>query len=63
MINLKKFKSYDNNINLKEHSTMTDNISYLRKTSNKKFNIKNINHILKDISLLKYKNHIMSLNN
>ena len=63
MINLKKFKSYDNNINLKEHSTMTDNISYLRKTSNKKFYIKNINHILKDISLLKYKNHIMSLNN
>jgi hypothetical protein len=55
LINLKKLKSYDNN-KLKEHSTMTDNISYLRKTSNKNFNIKNINHILKDISLLKYKN-------
>ena len=62
LINLKKLKSYDNN-KLKEHSTMTDNISYLRKTSNKNFNIKNINHILKDISLLKYKNHLMSLNN
>ena len=60
--NIKKYKSCDYN-KLKDHETMTDNISFLRKSSKKAFKIKNINHILKDISLLKYNKHLMSLNN
>ena len=58
---LKKFKSCHDNIKLKEHSTMTDNILYLRKSSNNKYKIKNMKHILKDISLLKHNNHLMSI--
>ena len=56
---LKKFKSCDNNINLKEHATMTDNISFLRKSSNKKYKFKNMKNILKDISILKKNKHLM----
>lgn len=58
---LKKFKSCDNNIKLKEHATMTDNISFLRKSSNKKYKMKNIKNILKDISILKKNKHLMSI--
>ena len=60
---INEYKEYDINIKFKEHTTMTDNISYLRKSLNKKLELKDINHILKDISILKYNNHLMPFNN
>ena len=63
ILNLKKFNSCNNNLKSKEHSTMTDNISSLRNKTKKKVDMKEINHILKDISLLKHKNRLEFLNN
>ena len=61
--NLNDFKeNYNNNNKFIEHTTMTDNISYIRKSLNKKLEIKDLKHIVKDISILKYNNHIMPLN-
>jgi hypothetical protein len=60
--NLNKFKLYNNSIKLKEHSTMVDNITFLRKSEKKKNENKTMSHILKDISILKYKKHIMPIN-
>ena len=54
-------KTYNNNIIFKEHKAMTNNISFLRKTETKDYKNKTMNHILKDISLLKYNNHIMPI--
>ena len=59
--NIKKMKTYNNNIIFKEHKAMTNNISFLRKTETKDYKNKTMNHILKDISLLKYNNHIMPI--
>ena len=59
---LKKLRLYNNNIKLKEHATMTDNISFLRKTEQKKYENITMNNILKDISLLKLNKHIMPIN-
>lgn len=59
---LKKLRLYNNNIKLKEHATMTDNISFLRKTEQKKYEHITMNNILKDISLLKLNKHIMPIN-
>ena len=63
ILNLKKFNSCNNNLKSKEHSTMTDNISSLRNKTKKKVDMNEINHILKDISLLKHKNRLEFLNN
>ena len=63
ILNLKKFHSCNNNLKSKEHSTMTDNISSLRNKTKKKVDMNEINHILKDISLLNHKNRLEFLNN
>ena len=49
-------------INLTEHSTLINNISVLKNDVSKKLESKNENYdeILKDISQLKYNNHIMA---
>ena len=60
---LKKLRLYNNNIKLKEHATMTDNISFLRTTKQKEYENKAMNNILKDISLLKLNKHIMPIDN
>ena len=60
--NIKKLRTYNNNIKYKEHKAITNNISFLRETETQKYENVTMNHILKDISLLKFNNHIMSIN-
>ena len=60
--NIKKLRTYNNNIKYKEHKTITNNISFLRETETQKYENVTMNHILKDISLLKFNNHIMPIN-
>lgn len=60
--NIKKLRTYNNNIKYKEHKAITNNISFLRETETQKYENVTMNHILKDISLLKFNNHIMPIN-
>ena len=60
--NIKKLRTYNNNIKYKEHKAITNNISFLRDTETQKYENVTMNHILKDISLLKFNNHIMPIN-
>ena len=60
--NIKKLRTYNNNIKYKEHKAITNNISFLRETETQKHENVTMNHILKDISLLKFNNHIMPIN-
>lgn len=60
--NIKKLRTYNNNIKYKEHKAITNNISFLRETEAQKYENVTMNHILKDISLLKFNNHIMPIN-
>ena len=53
--NIKKLRTYNNNIKYKEHKAITNNISFLRETETQKYENVTMNHILKDISLLKFK--------
>ena len=60
--NIKKLRTFNNNIKYKEHKAITNNISFLRETETQKYENVTMNHILKDISLLKFNNHIMPIN-
>ena len=60
--NIKKLRTYNNNIKYKEHKAITNNISFIRETETQKYENVTMNHILKDISLLKFNNHIMPIN-
>ena len=60
--NIKKLRTYNNNIKYKEHKAITNNISFLRETETQKYENVTMNHILKAISLLKFNNHIMPIN-
>ena len=50
--NIKKLRTYNNNIKYKEHKAITNNISFLRETETQKYENVTMNHILNSKELI-----------